>query len=92
MPEAVVDHVVYIPHRWFKVFLRDGNRPLMIHWNWICSHGSVYPDGRGFSQTALKPGDKIRFEPGKSPYHGDKENIYVMHLEVVDEVNVDVSI
>lgn len=45
MPEAVVDRVEYVPHRWFKVYLKGFERPIMVHWNWFVSHGRVYEYG-----------------------------------------------
>jgi hypothetical protein len=65
----------------------------MIHWNWITKHGDIYPTKQGYVQTALKPGDKIRFEIAPPVYPFDKENIYVRHLEVIPKslVNVEVD-
>ena len=91
MPEAVVDRVEYVPHRWFKVYLKGFERPIMVHWNWFVKHGRVYEGGY---QDVLKPGDKISFEFARSPHPSDKENLYVRNLVILKamEVETDVSI
>lgn len=97
MMEAIVESVEYVPYVWFRIKVKELNKPLMLHWNWFVSRNALVPHGSSYEQTAIKPGDRVRFEVAKYPvYLNDSENLYVKNFQVigsgVEEVEMDVSI
>ena len=95
--EATVESIEYVPHAWFRIKVRELNKPLMLHLNWFISRNGVIARGDSFEQTLIKPGDRVCFEVAKYPvYLSDKENLYVKNFQVigpqVEEVEMDVSI
>ena len=92
MPEAVVDRIVFNPPAWFKIFLKNGDHPLMVHWNWFTNHGRIYEGKEGYTQDAIKPGDRISFDITKPVYIHDDENIYIQNLQIVREALVEADV
>ena len=94
---ATVESVEFVPPCWFRIQVKELNRPIMLHTNWFLSRNGLVPGPDGYGQILIKPGDRVRFELAKYPvYLSDKESLYVRNFQVVgqrvEEVDVDVSI
>lgn len=83
MYEGTVESIEFVSPTWFKLKLKEFNRPIMIHFNWFLKHGNIYPIKGGYAQNVLKPGDKIRFVVSEPTYPSDKENLYVKDVEIM---------
>ena len=95
--EATVESIEFVSPCWFRIRVRELNKPLMLHTNWFLSRDALVRRGHEIDQIAIKPGDRVSFEVAKYPlYMTDHENLYVRDFQVlgqnVEEVEADVSI
>ena len=91
MYEGTVENIEFVSPAWFKIKLKEYNRPIMIHVNWFLARDGLLRSTDGYVQTIIKLGDKIRFKFVPPVYPTDKENLYVNNVELVHSATVEVE-